>query len=218
MGSYSTAYITPSLFQIHAPGYGNLDLEPEQNATLEGGFEFTKKDKLRMSIVYFDRTETNFIDFVTVDPDNFIYQYQNIDAIFNASGLEVEAMVAFSRQMSLNVNYTNTQPDARFAMRIPKHKANALLSYTTEKGYVSLNYQFVGDREDSYFNNDTFTTDLITLDSFSTLDLTLARQLGFTDDMRVFLNVSNILNEDYQELYRYQTRGRNITLGVTLGL
>ena len=218
LGSYSTAYITPSLFQIHAPGYGNLDLEPEQNATLEGGFEFTKKDKLRMSIVYFDRTETNFIDFVTVDPDNFIYQYQNIDAIFNASGLEVEAMVAFSRQMSFNVNYTNTQPDARFAMRIPKHKANALLSYTTEKGYVSLNYQFVGDREDSYFNNDTFTTDLITLDSFSTLDLTLARQLGFTDDMRVFLNVSNILNEDYQELYRYQTRGRNITLGFTLGL
>ena len=218
LGSYSTAYITPSLFQIHAPGYGNLDLEPEQNATLEGGFEFTKKDKLRMSIVYFDRTETNFIDFVTVDPDNFIYQYQNIDAIFNASGLEVEAMVSLSKQMSFNVNYTNTQPDARFAMRIPKHKANALLSYTTEKGYVSLNYQFVGDREDSYFNNDTFTTDLIILDSFSTLDLTLARQLGFTDDMRVFLNVSNILNEDYQELYRYQTRGRNITLGFTLGL
>ena len=218
LGSYSTAYITPSLFQIHAPGYGNLDLEPEQNATLEGGFEFTKKDKLRMSIVYFDRTETNFIDFVTVDPDNFIYQYQNIDAIFNASGLEVEAMVAFSKQISFNVNYTNTQPDARFAMRIPKHKANALLSYTTEKGYVSLNYQFVGDREDSYFNNDTFSTDLITLESFSTLDLTLARQLGFTDDMRVFLNVSNILNQDYQELYRYQTRGRNITLGFTLGL
>ena len=218
LGSYSTAYITPSLFQIHAPGYGNLDLEPEQNATLEGGFEFTKKDKLRMSIVYFDRTETNFIDFVTVDPDNFIYQYQNIDAIFNASGLEVEAMVAFSKQISFNVNYTNTQPDARFAMRIPKHKANALLSYTTEKGYVSLNYQFVGDRKDSYFNNDTFSTDLITLESFSTLDLTLARQLGFTDDMRVFLNVSNILNQDYQELYRYQTRGRNITLGFTLGL
>jgi len=64
----------------------------------------------------------------------------------------------------------------------------------------------------------TFTTDVITLDSFSTLDLTLSRKLGFTDDMRVFLNLSNILNEDYQELYRYQTRGRNITVGFTLGL
>jgi len=30
--------------------------------------------------------------------------------------------------------------------------------------------------------------------------------------------LSNILNEDYQELYRYQTRGRNITVGFTLGL
>ena len=168
--------------------------------------------------MYFDRTETNFIDFVTVDPDNFVYQYQNIDAIFNASGLEVEAMVNFAKHFSLNANYTNTRPDERFAMRIPEHKANALLAFTTEKGYVSLNYQFVGDREDSFFNNDTFTTDVVTLDSFSTLDLTLARELGFTDDMRVFLNLSNILNEDYQELYRYQTRGRNITVGFTLGL
>ena len=145
-------------------------------------------------------------------------QYQNIDAVFNASGLEVEAMVSFAKQFSLNANYTNTRPDERFAMRIPEHKANALLAYTIEKGYVSLNYQFVGDREDSFFNNDTFTTDVITLDSFSTLDLTLAREVGFTDDMRVFLNLSNILNEDYQELYRYQTRGRNITVGFTLGL
>ena len=218
LGSYSTAYITPSLFQIHAPEYGNLELEPEQNATLESGFEFTKTDKLRVSVVYFDRTETNFIDFVTVDPDNFVYQYQNIDTLFNASGLEVEAMMSLTKQMSFNANYTNTQPDARFVMRIPKHKANAQLSYTTERGYVSFNYQFVGDREDYYFNNDTFTTDTITLDSFSTLDLSLARELSFTDDMRIFLNISNILNQDYQELYRYQTRGRNITLGFTLGL
>ena len=218
LGSYSTAYITPSLFQIHAPGYGNLDLQPEENTTLEGGLEFTHGSALRISAVYFDRTETNFIDFVTVDPDNFVYQYQNIDAIFNASGLEVEAMVNFAKQFSLNANYTNTRPDERFAMRIPEHKANALLAFTTEKGYVSLNYQFVGDREDSFFNNDTFTTDVVTLDSFSTLDLTLSRKLGFTDDMRVFLNLSNILNEDFQELYRYQTRGRNITVGFTLGL
>ena len=97
-------------------------------------------------------------------------------------------------------------------MRIPEHKANALLAYTTEKGYVSLNYQFVGDREDSFFNNDTFTTDVVTLDSFSTLDLTLAREVGFTDDMRVFLNLSNILNEDYQELYTSVHHGLAFTL------
>mgnify|MGYP000222173082 CR=1 FL=1 len=82
MGSYSTAYITPSLFQINAPGYGNQDLKPEENTTLAGGLEFTLGSELRISAVYFDRTETNFIDFVTVDQDNFVYQYQNIDAIF----------------------------------------------------------------------------------------------------------------------------------------
>ena len=218
LGSYSTAYITPSLFQLHAPSYGNLELQPEENTTLEGGLEYTHGNALRLSAVYFDRTETNFVDFVTVDPENFIYQYQNIDDSFTASGFEIEAAVKFTERFGFNANYTNTQPEERFALRIPEHKANALLSYTSEKGYVSLNYQFVGSREDSFFNNDTFTTDAITLESYGTLDFTIATQVSLVDNMRIFLNLSNLLNEDYQEIYRFQTRGRNARIGFSLEL
>jgi vitamin B12 transporter len=38
IGSYSTAYITPSLYQLYGP-YGNRLLTPEKNATAELGME-----------------------------------------------------------------------------------------------------------------------------------------------------------------------------------
>src|SRR5690554_3807073 len=85
MTSYSTAYITPSLFQIFDPSYGNEDLEPEENATFEAGLEYTTENNFRASVVYFNRNEKNFVDFVTVNPDLFISQYQNITDKFTAS-------------------------------------------------------------------------------------------------------------------------------------
>ena len=39
LASYSTAYITPSLYQLFEPTYGNSDLQPEENATIEVGAE-----------------------------------------------------------------------------------------------------------------------------------------------------------------------------------
>ncbi len=36
--------------------------------------------------------------------------------------------------------------------------------------------------------------------------------------MTLFANITNILNEDYQELYGYSTKGRNINIGFNLSL
>jgi vitamin B12 transporter len=218
LGSYSTAYITPSLFQLHAPNFGNLELQPEENTTIEGGVEFTSGNAFRLSAVYFNRTETNFVDFVTVDPVNFISQYQNVDDEFTASGFEIEAAVTFAKRFSFNANYTNTTPDEKFALRIPEHKANATVSYASKNGYLGLSYQFVGERDDSFFNSDTFMTDTITLESYGTLDFTASTQVHFMEGVRVFLNLSNLLNEDYEEIYGFQTRGRNVRLGFSLDL
>ncbi|MEJ2114318.1 MAG: TonB-dependent receptor plug domain-containing protein [Flavobacteriaceae bacterium] len=59
--SYSTSYITPSLYQLFEPTYGNGDLKPEENATLELGAEISLSDKGNFSLVYFKRNEKNFI-------------------------------------------------------------------------------------------------------------------------------------------------------------
>jgi len=76
LASYSTSYITPSLFQLYAPTFGNQELEPEENTTIEGGVEVSLAKKTRISAVYFVRNEENFVDFV--DTGNFVFLYQNI--------------------------------------------------------------------------------------------------------------------------------------------
>jgi len=215
LASYSTAYITPSLFQLNDPLYGNLELQPEENITIEGGLEYNNNRGFRASAVYFQRTENNYVDFVTVDPDLFIFQYQNVGSEFMASGVEVEVTKNFGSKFNVLANYTNTKPDTDFALRIPEHKANLRLGYIfKEKTNIGLTYQFVGERDDSFFNPETFESEKISLESYNLVGLAISNQLS--QNVKVFGSISNILNSEYEELYRYQTTGRNFRLGLQL--
>lgn len=214
--SYSTAYIAPSLFQLFDPQFGNAALVPEENQTLEGGVEFTKGTTFRLSAVYFNRNEENFVDFIIVDPVTFESQYRNIEEAFTANGIEVEASLTL-KNLTLQANYTNTQAEERFALRIPEHKVNASVGYQiTDKSFFSLQYQLNSERTDQFFNPDTFESELVTLESYGLLDGYFSTQLLPT--MKVFAQVQNILNEDFEELFRFQTRGRNYSVGFQLTL
>jgi len=215
LGSYSTAYITPSLFQLYDPQFGNTELMPEDNTTIEGGVEFSTGKNFRVSAVYFNRSEENYVDFVTIDPENFISQYQNIDDTFESSGVEVEVFGKLLENLTGAVNYTNTQADERFALRIPEHKANASITYNWKTATnISVSYQYVGERDDTFFNPATFESETVTLDSFSLLNFNISGQM--TKNIKLFAGVSNILDTEYEEIYRFQTRGRNILAGFEL--
>ena len=214
LASYSTAYITPSLFQLFAPNYGNPDLNPEESSTIEAGLEF-QFGKMNLSAVYFRRNSENFIDFVTVDPVNFISEYQNISEGFSANGLEVEFRLKLLNNLDFTGNYTFTEVDEKFALRIPKHKINASLAYSIAKNtFTSLSYQFNDDRTDSFFNNETFENELVVLDSFGVLDYYISHQVN--NHLKIFAGINNLTNEEYEEIYRFNTRGRNARVGLAL--
>ncbi|MBQ0734291.1 TonB-dependent receptor plug domain-containing protein [Aquimarina celericrescens] len=215
LASYSTAYITPSLFQLFAEGFGNRKLDPEENTTIEGGIEFSLVKKLRVSAVYFVRNEENFVDFV--DTGNFVFQYQNIKEDFSTSGLEFEINSrVLDDKLSLAANFTYTNVDEDLAqIRIPEIKINATVGYQiTDKTFSSLSYQFNDDREDSFFNNTTFESESKTLDSYSLLDLYISHQL--MRNLKIFGALNNIANDDYQEIFGFSSRGRNARIGFNL--
>lgn len=215
LASYSTAYITPSLFQIFDPSFGNEDLKPEENATIEAGLEFTTQTNFRASAVYFTRNEKNYVDFVTMDPYNFISEYQNIADEFTASGVEVELSKRFNRQWMATANYTYTNADERFALRIPEHKINASVQFQSNvRSNFSLSYQYNTEREDRFLSMETFQQESVTLDAFGLLDFYLSHQV--MKNLRLFASVNNIFNETYEELFRYSTRGRNVRFGISL--
>lgn len=214
MTSYSTAYITPSLYQLFEPTYGNPDLKPEENATFELGTELDFNDKAVLSLVYFNRKETNFIDFM--DLGGFVYLYDNVESDFTASGLEFVGTFKILKSLKLDANATYTNLDDDLSLRIPKFKVNAMAIYELDsKTTVNVSYQFNDTRVDAYFDNNTFTRQEVTLKSYSLFNFHISRKL-LNNQMMVFANVTNLFNQDFQELYGYTTKGRNLNIGFNL--
>lgn len=214
LGSYSTSFIAPSLFQLFDGTFGNQDLEPEENRTLEGGFEWNLGKKLRFSGLYFNRNEENTVLFTTIDPVNFISQYRNAEDDAKVQGAEFEIASKLFKDFNFSANYTFTELKEGNRVRLPKHRANATMNYAlSDKTSTSLNYQYVGSREDTDFS--TFQN--IDLDAYSLVDFYLGHQFK-NDKLKVFANITNIFNTDYEEIIGFTTRGRNYSLGLNITL
>jgi vitamin B12 transporter len=207
MSSYATSYITPSLTQLYGFFGANPDLQPEENSTLEGGLEYSNSN-LRVSALYFNRDENNPIIF---DGAN---GYQNSEGFIDAQGLELELDWNFNEAIRWTANYTFTERKGDNAIRIPKHKANTSFDVALSKAtFASLNYSFVGKRLDTDFT--TFSD--VTLNAFSLVNLYFSHSL-LDQKLKVFLNMDNLLNEDFVETIGFTTRGRNVRIGFNLTL
>ena len=212
LASYSTAYITPSLYQLYSP-YGNLLLTPEESATAEAGFETNLLDKkLMINAVAFQREDQNAIGFYT-DPSTYVSNYVNVDGKSKAKGVETMISYAFSDKLKVNGNYSFTQPEEKLNRLIPKHKGNVSLDYqVTSRTFFNVNYQYVDHRKDAFFDGGTYKTTQIVLDSYKLVNATAKYEL-VKSKFNVFLAATNILNEEFVESVGYSTRGRNFKLG-----
>jgi len=215
MASYSTAYIVPTLFQLFSPNYGFSDLKPEENQTIEGGFELSHKNTT-FQLTYFYRAEQNFIDFTLLDPTTFAFGYRNTAQDFYVNGLESSVSFNISSQLTFKANYTLMNvADTR--IRIPKHKFNASLWYNpSNKTSLSATFNYTDKRTDNFFDLSTFTSSQVTLKSFSLVNLYANRKLS--NSLSVYVQITNMFNVDYQELVGYSTRGRNFLLGFKLDI
>ncbi|WP_411031990.1 TonB-dependent receptor plug domain-containing protein [Spongiimicrobium sp. 3-5] len=208
LSSYATSYITPSLAQLFGDFGANPNLEPEDNRTIEGGVEYGHKTQLRLSALYFNRKEENFITF----DENFMSI--NSENTIDAQGVEVELDWQPLNELRLSANYTYTERKGDNAIRIPKHKINSSLSYTISKRTnAAVNYSLTGDRLDTDFG--TFTD--IDLPSFSLVDLYFSHEI-IPGTLKFFLSANNIFNESYTEVIGFSTKGRNIRGGININL
>ncbi|MFD2567518.1 TonB-dependent receptor plug domain-containing protein [Pseudotenacibaculum haliotis] len=201
-GSYSTAFIAPSIQDLFS-SFGNPELLPQESSTIEFGAEY-KRNSFTLNAVFFSR-----------DVENIIIFNSTLGKLVNGgdtkiNGIEVNSSYDILENLAVNANYTYTKNDDA-AIRIPKNKFNAGVSYgLSEKTNFALDYQYVSDRDDSDFRN-FLNVQNVTLDAYSLLDFSATHEL--MKGVTLFGNVTNILNEDYQEIFGFSTRGRNYKLG-----
>ncbi len=205
LASYSTAFITPSLYQLYGP-YGNLDLTPEENATAEFGFESQLLNKkLTINAVGFYREEENTFGFTS--------NYINIDETYNAKGVETSVRYTLSERFNIGGNYTFTQVEEQLNRLIPKHKGNVDLNYKFKRGTFGINYQYVDHRSDAFYDMNIWATQAVNLAAYQLVNSNISYEL-LPKRLHIFGTVTNILNEDFQEVIGYNTRGRNYKLGL----
>lgn len=205
LASYSTAFITPSLYQLYGP-YGNLDLTPEENATAEFGFESQLLDKkLTINAVGFYREEENTFGFTS--------NYINIDGTYNAKGVEASVRYILSEHFNIGGNYTFTEVEQQLNLLIPKHKGNVDLSYKFKSGTFGINYQYVDKRNDAFYNSNIWATEGVNLSAYQLVNSNISYEV-LPNRLQVFGSVTNIFNEDFQEVIGYNSRGRNFKLGL----
>ncbi len=215
VASYSTAYSTPSLYQLYSP-YGNLALTPEKNSTVESGFEVALLNKkVTLNTVCFYREENNSIGFYT-DPVTWASNYVNVTGTYNAKGIETMLIISASEKLKFNANYTFTQVEEPLQRLIPKHKGNLSLDYEfSEKASFNLAYQYVDKRKDAFFDGGTYETTPVILDAYQLLNA-IGNFKIIKNRLSVFASVNNIFNENFTEGVGYSTRGRNFKVGLNV--
>jgi vitamin B12 transporter len=217
LASFSTAYITPSLYQLYSE-FGNTSLTPEENTTIEAGFEtelFNKR--LRLNVVGFYRDEKNSFGFY-FDPTTLDAFYININGKNKAKGIETGLSVAVSNQIKFNGNYTFTQVDEALNRLIPRHKANASLDFQLSiRTLFNVSYQYFDARNDAFFDGTTFQTTTVELGSYQLFNFLFKQEL-IKNRLSFFGTVTNILKEEFTENVGYATRGRNFRVGLNITL
>ncbi|OEK06702.1 TonB-dependent receptor plug domain-containing protein [Roseivirga misakiensis] len=217
-GSYSTAFVAPSLFQLFASGFGNTNLDAEETQSIEFGASLYLGDKLTLNVEYFDRTEENAIEFVSQfdGMGNFIGGgYQNVNGERQIDGIETDLDWNVTEDLNVQLHYASYQfGDETQFYRIPDIKYGLNVGYTIAKNTnVRLKYTHFGERTAAIFS----APFLVSLDSYNLVDLSISHELN---DGRVVLSgaVNNLFDEDFVGVYGFATRPANVTFGVSLKL
>lgn len=214
-GSYSTAFVAPSLFQLFANFYGNPNLEAESTESLEFGISLYLSDKFTLNAEYFNRTEENAIDFVSRfdNQGNYIGGgYENVTGERKINGFEADITWQIIEPFQVSAHYADYNfGDPSQFYRIPSQKYGLSATYRFQQGTrVGVVYNRFGERQAAIFS-DPF---LVELEAFNMLDLNISHEL-FGGDVLLSGAVYNLLDEDFVGTYGFTTRPVNFSLGVT---
>ncbi|MCU0356216.1 MAG: TonB-dependent receptor [Cyclobacteriaceae bacterium] len=214
--NYGTGFKAPTLTQLYGPFGANEDLKPEESTSFEGGVQwFSANKRFDVRATWFQRNIDNIIAFTT--------GYVNWDKL-NDSGVELEAFYKW-KKLTLSGFYayvegeiitpvgsgTETKPND--LIRRPKHSFGLNAAWQlTDKLLATLAVKTFGQRNDLFFDFNTLTTSTVVLVPYQLLDVYIEYSLH--NRMKLFGDFRNVLNQDYYEVYGYNTQRFNLMGGI----
>lgn len=214
--TYGTAFKSPSLYQLYAPGtllgpIGNAELNPEKSIGWDIGVEQQLLGgKVLLAVTYFYNDYKDLINF------DFLQGYMNIGKA-ESKGTEILIQARPFDDMSFNATYTRTEAKDKDTgadlLRRPKQEFSASLNYNFQKkANINLTFIRIGEQDDMDFS--TWPSTRLTLPSYSLLNAAVS--FNFTSNFQIFFRMDNIFNEEYEMVKGYGTPGFSVYGGVNL--
>jgi len=213
-GSYGTGFRAPSPYEaaynrgpFAYPPASLISLVEETSKGHELAVEYIHTSGLRLEAVYFDQTVE---DAITFDSAGFSGYLQD-SGDSTSEGVELSAQLPLAAQLFLDANYTYNdaeRPDGTQRQLRPQHLANLGVSWHSRDGSkrISTFYRAVRD------NADVVNGATVALDDYAVIDVTASYDLS--PALQVYGRLENLGDEDYQEVFGYNTSGRAGYLGV----
>jgi vitamin B12 transporter len=205
--NYGTGFRAPALNELFFPGYGNRNLKPEETTSWEVGISKDLfKDKVHLSITYFDQEYENLI---WTDPKTSTAA--NIkDA--RVKGIEASLFAEVSSLLKIRTGYTyldteDRQTGKQLPLR-PQDKLNLAVDLSIRDFTVVADYIFVGDRFDSSVKR--------TLSSYSLVNISSSYRVS--KGLTLFARGENLFDGHYEEIGTFGTPGFSIYGGIRVSL
>ena len=205
---------------------GNPELKPEKSTSYDLGIEqMLFGDALNLQLTLFSQDLRDEINGFVFDPDTFLFTAENMPGSSSRKGVELAAIVEVTENLELGGTYTYTDSSEKddqgsdvTELRRPSHvgSLNANYSFLAERAKLTLAADYGGSRNDIFFPPFPAPSQIVALDSYWLLDLAVSYDVNTT--FNVFVRTSNLLDEDYEQVYGYRTPGRSVFLGIRVRL
>jgi vitamin B12 transporter len=211
--SAGTAFALPGMFQqfgfVVGQFVGNPNLVPEESFGWDVGMEFMLvSGRASLDVTYFEANLENEII-------GFGNSVINLAGESERKGIEVAARAILMPGLVLSGAYTwleATDPTGLAQIRRPEHTGRVDLDYAFDngRGKIHVGAIYNGRAPDAAFFFDpapapwgTFGSTLVTLDDYVLLNVAASYEL--MPGVELYGRVENALNEDYQQVFGYET-------------
>ncbi|MDZ4730097.1 MAG: TonB-dependent receptor [Xanthomonadales bacterium] len=201
---------------------GNPNLKPETSKGWELGVELgLLEQSLLLGAAWFDQQLEDEIDGFVFDPTTGAFTAVNKSGDSERRGLELTASGQLADAFSLNASYTyldasetNSSGDSVREARRPRHMAslNANYSFAAQRGNLNLNLNYNGAQLDNFFPPPFYAPEQVVLDGFTVAGMAASWKL--TDSLELTGRISNLLDEDYEEILGFARPGRAVYAGL----
>lgn len=206
------------------PFVGNASLQPEQSEGYELGLRQAFLDeRASASLTYFNEHLQDEIDGFFYDPERFVLTARNRAGSSKREGVELAGRWLILPRTSLNATYTWLDATEirgglrKDEIRRPRDQASLSLSWQDQTGKLVMDTHLshAGDSQDLTFLP-PFFNGLETLEARTLVGVSTSWQV--TPMMAITARVENLLDDDYEEVFDFQTEGVSGYVGLRFAL